>query len=44
MPYDGGVRSTQGGDKVTAASRGFFLLVGVSAIVVVVFLVVASSI
>jgi hypothetical protein len=29
---------------VAAAFRGFFLLVGVSAIVVVVFLVVASSI
>jgi len=29
---------------MAAASRGFFLLVGVSAIVVVVFLIVASSI
>jgi hypothetical protein len=38
-----GVRSTQGGDKVTAAFRGFFLLVGASAIVVVAFLIVASA-
>jgi hypothetical protein len=29
---------------MAAASRGFFLLVGVTAIVVVVFLIVASSI
>ena len=32
------------GVSVTAAFRGFFLLVGVSAIVVVVFLVIASAI
>jgi Tfp pilus assembly protein PilX len=31
------------GGRVTAASRGFFLMVGVSAIVVVVFLIVASA-
>ena len=33
-----------GGGKVAAAFRGFFLLVGVSAIAVVVFLIVSSAI
>jgi len=40
---DGGSINPRRG-QVTAAYRGFFLLMGVSAIVVVVFLVVASAI
>jgi hypothetical protein len=32
------------GERVTAAFRGLFLLVGVSAIVVVVFLIVTSAV
>jgi hypothetical protein len=37
-------RQQREGDKVTAAFRAFFMLVGISALAVVVFLIVASAI
>ena len=43
IAYDGLRRSTERGGKMTGTFRTFFMLVGVSAIVVVVFLIVASA-